>query len=225
MRTDLWVCVLNEDATSGNWTQWTEDQKQETKKWGTFHGLWLGPEGKMRPYRDLPQGRVWAGGISAGGCQSDACTDRAWIVGGSTLDHVLSDVWSLEMEDQAWVRFDTPTKPIPARFKSAFAIYEPPSGEKSSRNLLAQPHLFQVLGVRDFLGGDTVTDVWVLTQTDNTNPSEIELHGEAPKDGEEAWQMDKSGTSYAPLPNPIHTAHSRPSPHMQARTRQKCTLY
>lgn len=195
---------MSADAVGGNWTRWTEDQKQESKVWGVYHGFWLGPEAKMRPYRDMPQGRIWAGGISSGACQSDACKDRIWIAGGSTLDHVLSDVWSFEMEDYAWVKVDTPTKPNPPRFKSAFAMYEPL--ENNKRLLLAQPHLIQVLGVRDFLGGNAVTDVWVLTQTDNTNPSEIANKG-SHEGGE--WHMDKSGTMYATTPHPH--AHAQPS--------------
>ena len=186
---------MDDNATKGNWTQWTENQDQRTKIWGTFHGFWLGDEEKMRPYRDMPQGRMWAGGISKDGCNSDACRDRFWIAGGSTLDQVLSDVWTLEMEDHAWVKIDSPTKPIPGRFKSAWAMYEPHANVAGGqpRNLLMQPHLFQFLGVRDFLGGDCVADIWVLTQTDNTNPTEIDAKG---VDAKGTWKMGTTGTMW-----------------------------
>jgi len=104
---------------------------------------------------------------------------------------------------------DTPTKPIPARFKSVYAMYEPP--ESNSRNLLKQPHLYQLFGVQDFLGGDPLegdSGVFIFTQTQNGNKDEIDHQGrlldaagEPKPEGTAAgdayrWVMDSSGTNY-----------------------------
>ncbi len=104
---------------------------------------------------------------------------------------------------------DTPTKPIPARFKSVYAMYEPP--ESNPRNLLKQPHLYQLFGVQDFLGGDPVegdSAVFIFTQTQNGNEDEITNQGrllnaagepmpeDAPAGDTYKWVMDSSGTNY-----------------------------
>ena len=69
----------------------------------------------------------------------------------------------------------TSTKLTPSRFKTSIAVWEPKMA--NSRNLLPQPHFFTFFGVRDFLGGKTVNDIWVFTQVKNTNEKEARNRG------------------------------------------------
>ena len=84
---------------------------------------------------------------------------------------------------------------MPNRFKSAIAMYNPPVNHP--RKLIAhQPHIFQIFGVKEFLGGGPCggLDIWVLTQMENTNQAETASGGRV-ADGQE-WQMEKSGTAW-----------------------------
>jgi len=73
----------------------------------------------------------------------------------------------------------------------------------NTRYLLAQPHLFMLFGVQDFLGGDTVNDVWVFTQVRNTNEDEARHKGKfrppAAAGGgyETGWYMEQTGTAWS----------------------------
>ena len=92
---------MSEPMGLGNefiWQMVREDQKEASASSGkrVYRGYWLGADRKMRQYIDVPEARAWAGGIASGGCNSDACTNRLWLVGGYTLDNVLGDVWTLE---------------------------------------------------------------------------------------------------------------------------------
>ena len=215
---ELWMLsgVPGTSLEEWQWMQVVEDQGQHdaactnasvtctasNRTVGKYYGYWLGTDRKMRKYRDKPEPRAWASGISPP-CFSDACRGRVWLVGGYSLQNVLSDVWTLEEEDFVWRLADTSTRPTPARFKSSIAVWEPKKGNK--RFLLPQPHIFMLFGVRDFLGGDTVSDVWVFTQVKNTNELEARNKGRfyapdptelRPQANVSGWQMEVSGTAW-----------------------------
>jgi hypothetical protein len=117
------------------------------------------------------------------------------MIGGYSLENVIGDVWTLEVDSMAWMKFDISTKPTPGRFKSAVAMYNPPPDHR--RNLLKrQPHIFQVFGVKDFLGGEPTggLDIWVLTQSENSN--EEELRNKGAVDNKKEWKLGRSGTAW-----------------------------
>ena len=91
------------------------------------------------------------------------------------------------------------TKLNPSRFKSSIAVWEPKKA--NSRNLLSQPHFFTFFGVRDFLGGEAVNDIWVFTQVKNTNAKEAENKGsfKSPLAAHlpSGWKMEITGTAWS----------------------------
>ena len=103
------------------------------------------------------------------------------------------------MTDFTWRLADIVAKPSPPRFKMSAAMYEPLPG--NARGLRNQPHLFGHFGVKDFLGGDPVSDVWLFTQIANTNEAEDLSRGVA--NSIEGWLMERTGTTwpYSHRPN------------------------
>ena len=97
------------------------------------------------------------------------------------------------MSDYTWRLADIVAKPSPPRFKMSAAMYEPPLG--NARGLRNQPHLFGLFGVKDFLGGDPVSDVWIFTQIANTNEAEDRNRGEV-ANSSQRWLMERTGTTW-----------------------------
>ena len=202
---ELWMLQGDPKTSIDEWT-WkkvVEDQDSDNNQTlGRYYGYWLGEGRKMRKYRDKPEPRAYAASLSPP-CFTDACTKRVWLFGGYSLRTALSDVWTMEEDDFAWRLADTSTKLTPSRFKTSIAVWEPKMA--NSRNLLPQPHFFTFFGVRDFLGGETVNDIWVFTQVKNTNKKEarnrgsftspLAMRGE-PYQGES--RMDSIADNYAP---------------------------
>ena len=198
---ELWMLKGDEKTSIDEWT-WkkvVEDQDTDNNETlGRYYGYWLGEGRKMRKYRDKPEPRAYAAALSPP-CFTDACTKRVWLFGGYSLRTALSDVWTMEEGDFAWRLADTSTKLNPSRFKSSIAVWEPKKA--NSRNLLSQPHFFTFFGVRDFLGGEAVNDIWVFTQVKNTNAKEAENKGsfKSPLAAHlpSGWKMEITGTAWS----------------------------